>query len=274
METLILQLPGFSAEETFSCGQCFRWRKAADGGYDGFVAAARVWATPVAQGLRLESERPLDPALMGGYFCEDVDYSELFRCFKEDEMLSRAIEYAPGIRVLRQPLFETLLSFIISQNNNIPRISGIIERFCDCFGAPCGDRCAFPQPYALAAADADALRPLRCGFRERYLLDAIRCFCSGEIDGNSLRSLPLAQARAQLMRINGVGPKIADCTLLFGAGRWDAFPQDVWIKRMMSEYYPNGLPDYILPYAGIAQQYLFHYARTSGLFCEKHKQLI
>ncbi|MEA5051383.1 MAG: DNA glycosylase [Oscillospiraceae bacterium] len=261
-DVIELRLPGFSAEDTFFCGQCFRWRRA-DGGYDGVIGANRVFVrvcgdTLTAEGCGEEQLRE--------YFDLGTDYTALQALFCRDETLRRAVSFAPGIRVLRQPLFEALVTFILSQNNNIPRIAGIVERFCGCFGEDAGGRRAFPTPCALSGIAEQDLAPLRCGFRAGYLADAFGYFCRGEIDEQALRRLPLDEARAQLMRIRGVGPKVADCALLFGAGRHDAFPQDVWVRRMMQTFYPRGLPDDILPYAGIAQQYLFHYARSSGFF--------
>ncbi len=199
------------------------------------------------------------------YFSLDLDYGSIKNMLNQDEVLAKAITYASGIRVMRQPLWETVCSFIISQNNNIPRISGIIDRLCTGFGENLGGHYSFPAPQKLLGKNVDDLSELRSGFRAKYILDAAQKFACGDIDENFIKTAPLDEARNSLMTIKGVGPKVADCALLFGAARFDAFPTDVWIKRAMELLFPSGLPDYAIPYAGIAQQYIFHYARTSGI---------
>jgi N-glycosylase/DNA lyase len=208
----------------------------------------------------------LNEAEIQHYFALDVDYKRIKQILRSDSVLSSAIDYASGIRVLRQPFFETLCSFIISQNNNITRITGIIERLCELCGELKDEICLFPTPQALSALTVEDLAPIRSGFRAKYLIDAsVRCQ-NGLISEVFLKNAPLEDARRLLMTIKGVGPKVADCVLLFGCERYEAFPRDVWINRAMAALYPNGLPDFALPYAGIAQQYIFHNARTSGIF--------
>lgn len=260
-----IQVGGLQLAQTLFCGQCFRFEALGDGLYRG-VALDRVLSVRQC-GDTLEfpgTNKGEFERLWRNYFVLDVDYAALQELFCRDAVLARAVEYGCGIRVLRQPLFETLISFIISQNNNIKRISGIISRLCATFGEPLGGGYyKFPAPQRLAAAAESDFAPLRAGFRVRYIIDAARRFAAGEIDENFLRTAPLAQAGAMLETICGVGPKVAACTLLFGAGRFDAFPQDVWIKRAMEQLFPGGLPKYVLPYAGIAQQYIFNYARAT-----------
>ena len=162
-----------------------------------------------------------------------------------------------------QSPWETLCSFIISQNNNIKRIAGIIERLCENFGDELGDGVySFPSAEKLACLSVDDLSVLRSGFRAKYIIDAAKKVSSNEVDFKKVASAELSEARAELMKITGVGPKVADCALLFGFHRLDAFPTDVWIKRALSYLYPNGFPDFADQYKGIAQQYLFHYVRT------------
>ena len=193
------------------------------------------------------------------------DYSHIKQLFSGDPTLAAAIELAGGLRIMRQPLFETVVSFIISQNNNIPRICGIVSRLCENYGERVPGGYAFPTAERLASLTEQDLAPLRSGFRARYILDASRRFALGELDPALIASLPLEEAAHKLMTITGVGPKVAACSLLFGAHRLDAFPIDVWIKRAMAHYYPSGLPEQFLPYAGIAQQYIFVYARTQHI---------
>lgn len=249
------------------CGQCFRWKKLDNGDFSGFIRDYPVVINQTGELLSVECDPSLTLEKILDYFASDVDYGNILSLLRRDETLSRAISYANGIRVLRQPFFETLISFIISQNNNISRITGIIERLCTLCGENNADGSfRFPSPEVLSSLSETDIAPIRSGFRAKYILDAAMKYQSGTIDENLLRTAPLTDAEKHLMTIKGVGLKVADCVLLFGCERYDAFPRDVWINRVMSELYPNGLPDFVLPYAGIAQQFLFHYARTSGIF--------
>ena len=197
------------------------------------------------------------------YFDLDTDYTHIKQLLSQDAILRDAIHYAPGIRILRQDGWEALCGFIISQNNNIKRIKGIVERLCESFGSAIGDGLfSFPSPQTLAAAPVEDLAPLRCGFRAKYLIDAAQKVSSGEVNLSAIPSMPLEEAKEELMKIFGVGPKVADCALLYGFYRLECCPMDVWMKRVFSHLYPKGLPSCTKDYIGIAQQYLFHYART------------
>ena len=181
-------------------------------------------------------------------------------------MLKTACSYADGIRILNQEPWEALCSFIISQNNNIPRIKGIIDKLCTMFGDEIDKNLfSFPTAEKVASLSVEELAPLKSGFRAKYILDAARRVANGDVDLPSLRSLPLDEARNELMKIYGVGNKVADCTLLFGLNRIDAFPKDVWIKRAMEKLFNGSLPECASKYAGIAQQYIFYYARSTKL---------
>ena len=259
-----IKVSDFSLSQTLECGQCFRFSRDYDGCYSG-VALSRFMK------LRQQDERFIIhtdektefPDDYINYFGLDMDYAAIISEFSEDPVMRKITGYTPGIRILRQPLFETLISFIISQNNNIKRISGIVERLCCFFGEELSANIYdFPKPEILASLDPGQLSEIRCGFRDKYIIDAAKKWTSGDIDQETVKYAPLDEARAELMKINGVGPKVADCTLLFGAARFDVFPQDVWIKRAMLELFPDGLPECSKAYAGIAQQYIFHYARN------------
>ncbi len=189
------------------------------------------------------------------YFDFSTDYGEIKRLFSSEETLAKACEFAGGIRLLKQDKWEALCSFIISQNNNIPRIKGIISRLCERYNG-------FPSYSELSGASVDDLAFLRSGFRAKYIVDAVSKLETGKIDLEKIAKLPLEQARAELVKIKGVGAKVAECALLYGMYRTEAFPVDVWIKRVMEKYYPNGFPSEFAQYAGIAQQYLFHYIRN------------
>ena len=192
------------------------------------------------------------------YFDLNTDYSRLKELFSQDPTLKKACAFAGGIRLLRQDSWECLVSFIISQNNNIPRIKGIIDRLCEHYGG------LFPTAQQLAEETPDSLGYLRSGFRAKYICDAAQRVASGKTDLAQIATAPIDEARAALKEIKGVGPKVAECVLLFGMHRTEAFPVDVWIKRVMAEYYPDGFPEFAARDAGIAQQYLFHYIRSGA----------
>ena len=143
---------------------------------------------------------------------------------------------------MRQDPWEALCSFIISQNNNIPRIQGIVQRLCQHFGQRTPDGFLFPTPERMAALTVD-LVPLRSGFRAKYLLSAAQLVSAGQVDLEALRVMPMEEARASLMQIVGVGPKVAECALLYGLHRLEAFPMDVWMKRAMAALFPGYQPE-------------------------------
>ena len=253
----------FDLKQTFMCGQCFRWSETENGGFSGIAMGRSLELFQNDDEITLRGISEEDIPVWKSYFDLDTNYSDYIKRFSADETLKAACAHSPGIRILRQEPFETLISFIISQNNNIPRISGIIGRLCESFGEklPEGGH-AFPTAKKLSGITPDDLAPLRAGFRARYIADAVEKVNSGTVNFSEIASLPLDEAREALKKIVGVGDKVADCVLLFGFHKLDAFPKDVWIKRMMSEYYPNGLPDCVKGAEGIAQQYLFDYVRN------------
>ena len=257
-----VRVADFDLDAIFGCGQCFRWERAPDGSYQGIAFRKHLIVKQQGDMLLCScADKAEFETVWRNYFDLDRDYGGIKSQLASDPVLKKAIGYAPGIRILRQEPWEALCSFIISQNNNIPRIRGIIARLCETFGDPIDGGYSFPAPAVLCRLDEEALAPLRCGFRARYILDAAKKAAKGEVDLGGLCSLPLSDARDALMKITGVGPKVADCTLLFGCGRLECFPADVWIKRVLACFYPGGFPDEYRIFGGIAQQYLFHYAR-------------
>ena len=200
--------------------------------------------------------------LWKGYFDLDRDYNRILASYT-DESLVAACKAYPGIRILKQDEWEAICSFIISANNNIPRIKGIIERFCCEFGEKVGDGYTFPTAQRIAELTVEDLAPIRAGFRAKYIIDASQKIASKEVDIEKVKALPFDQAKAELLKIKGVGEKVAQCALLYGFGRVDAFPIDVWVKRILAELYPDGFPAEYRETQGIAQQYLFHWRRNS-----------
>jgi N-glycosylase/DNA lyase len=259
-----IAVPGsFSLEATLQCGQAFRWIPVAGGAFRGIVEGRVVEASQRGGALFLRGASPADAAFWSSYFSLDVDYGAIEAAFATNPVLRKCLAFSPGIRILRQGFYETLVSCIISQNNNIPRIMGIVDRLCRMFGEPLADGLyAFPPAGAVAAAAEADLAPLRAGYRTKAILDASRRVASGELGEAGLRALPIEEVRARLLTVYGVGPKVAECVGLFGLGRLECFPVDVWIRRAMDKYFPRGLPRRFRPVAGVAQQYLFAYIRA------------
>lgn len=254
----------FDLEATFHCGQAFRFSKKDDnGGFSAVVKNRLIRVTKEKDGICVSGDRVSDDAeYYVDYLDLKLDYGNIKKILSADENLKKAVIFAPGIHILRQDPWEALGSFIFSSNNNITRISGMISRFCELFGEPAsGGGFSFPSPERVALLNKEDLAPLRCGYRDEYILDAAKKVASKEVDLDAIAENDIEFGRNELMKIKGVGPKVAECVLLFGFHKLEAFPIDVHMKRVMAEQYPNGLPDFAMPYAGIAQQYLFHKQR-------------
>ncbi len=271
----------FDPAQTFLCGQAFRWDKDESGVFYGIAgnSVAKVYYYD-EKTIYIESSNP-DLVFWSNYLNFSCDYTTVESELSADPRLLPCIESGRGIRILRQDLWETIVSFIISANNNIPRIKKIIGKLCELFG----ERIdfdgkvfyGFPTPETLAALSLSDLAPIRAGFRDKYILDAAKKVVSGEVVLNEIPKLGNKPAKAQLMKINGVGPKVADCVLLFSLGRHDVFPLDVWTKRIIQDVY--GIDEKAVPlfvceqfgrHAGIAQQYLYnHYAIEGNLLTSK-----
>lgn len=268
---LIKGIENFDLPHTLDCGQAFRWEEKQNGVWYGVAYNKYLELEKLSDGtivLYNTSEADFTD-IWCDYFDLNRDYNEIIDAISTNDILKAAGNFGNGIRVLNQEPWETLCSFIISQNNNIKRIKGIISRLCENFGENMGNYYTFPSPEKLAGKTVDDLAVLRPGFRAKYILDAAQKVTAGEVDLYSLKNLPVDQAREQLMKINGVGPKVADCALLFSLKHIDAFPKDVWIKRAMQVLFDGELPKEALPYAGIVQQYIFFYARETKLNIDK-----
>ena len=261
---LLSEVSCLNLDETLDCGQCFRFERQDDGSYKGIVRATPLHIHQLGENtffLEGTTQEEFE-TIWYDYFDLSLDYEQLKKRYQEDETMRRALRYAPGIRVLRQEPWEALCTFIISQNNNSPRIKGIVARFCEAFGTPLpGGGYAFPTPDSIYGKTPEDLSVLRAGFRAKYLLDAANRVYTGQLVLEDLYTMPIEEARRVLQTVKGVGPKVCDCVLLYGLHRIDAFPVDVWIKRVLERFYPQGIPACIQGTQGIAQQYLFHYIR-------------
>lgn len=254
----------FDLEQTLDCGQAFRWQKDKNGVWHGIVGDKLIKLHKSGKDIVIEGSNKEDfCSLWNNYFDLDRDYRQIIDAVSLNEKIKVAAQYSSGIRILNQDPWETLCSFIISQNNNIPRIKGIIERLCENFGKKIENRYTFPSAKALSDLSVEDLAPIRSGFRAKYIIDAAQKVDSGEIVLNDLKTADFNAAREKLMTIKGVGPKVADCVLLFGLGHIEAFPRDVWIKRAMEKMFDGNLPECAIKYAGIVQQYIFYYIRNN-----------
>lgn len=250
--------------QTLDCGQSFRWSEQPDGSFKGIAYNKSVTVRLSGTDLYIENSSKEDyEQIWKKYFDLELDYAKIKEeISKIHPILKEAAGYASGIRILQQEPYEALCTFIISQNNNIKRIKGIVQRLCESFGEKLGENeYAFPTAERMAELSVEELAPLRAGFRNRYLIDAAQKVAGGEVNLKLCRTADYETARRELMKITGVGVKVADCTLLFGMHRIEAFPLDVWMKRAMATLFPEMKPQDFGEYAGIAQQYIFHYSR-------------
>ena len=261
----VIKAPGFSAALSLDCGQAFRWSADENGLWHGVAfGKALTLAEKDGEVTLFNVDEEEFQSVWKNYFDLDRDYESLKAAYSADESLKKAVDFCGGIHILNQEPWEALCSFIISQNNNIPRIKGIVARLCALLGDRLdGGDYAFPSPERIVEAGVDGLAPIRSGFRAKYIYDAALRVQNGEIDFEKIKALPLADAAEELKKIKGVGDKVAACALLYGLGRADAFPVDVWVRRILEELYPGGLPACAQGTAGIAQQYLFHWRRNN-----------
>ena len=279
-DDLILEdVADFDLFHTFECGQCFRWNYENDG-FSG-IALGEYLHICQLDGKIILKNTGLDTfnRVWRHYFDFDRDYGAIKAELSKDSVLRTAIDFGGGIRILNQDAFECLISFIISASNNIPRIKKIIELLCLNFGEKCEKNghifYKFPTCDALAALKTEDLAVIRAGFRDKYISAAAKAVKSGQLDLAALKKASFDYAKSQLLRLSGVGEKVAACILLFGLGKHEGFPVDVWVKRIMEYCYFEGerTKEEIAEFAkekfgdlgGFAQQYLFYWARENKI---------
>ena len=279
---IIKNILDFNPQHIFECGQCFRWRLEEDGSY-----------TTIAYGKLLNVKKTDNDIILSNtnyeeftdiwvkYFDLDKDYWAIKKELSKDPILKEAIKFGQGIRILNQEPYETLISFIISANNQIPRIKKAVEIISTDLGEYAGswngrDYFSFPDPMKLANLDAQYIKEkYRVGFRAERIKETSRRICQGEFDLDSINNLSREEGKNLLTTLPGVGPKVSDCVLLFAFDKEEAFPVDVWVKRVMEYFYLKedtspkeiGLSGARVfgKLAGYAQQYLFYYARELGI---------
>jgi len=275
----------FELRDIFECGQCFRWNKQEDGSYTG-----------VFKNNVLNVKKNKDEIIFEG-ICENEiqqtveNYFDLNRNYEKikeqlskiDQNMKKSIEYGNGIRILNQDLWETIISFIISANNNIPRIKGIIERLSEKYGDEIkykGNKYyTFPTPEQLKNVTVEEYRKLGLGFRDIRLYETTKMILNKQVDIENMKNNPnTIEVREELLKLSGVGPKVADCILLFSdLKRFEVFPIDVWVRRVMNDLYIKNEDETKVDkkqiekianekfgdLAGLAQQYLFYWRREA-----------
>ena len=283
---IIKNIDSFELKDIFDCGQCFRWNIEEDGSYTG------VFGNNVLNVKKDNKDVTFEGICDGDirekveyYFDLNRDYQEIKeKLSKIDNNMKTSIEYGKGIRILNQDLWETIISFIISANNNIPRIKGIIERLSKKYGNEIefnGKKYyTFPSPEELKDVSVEEYRSLGLGFRDIRLYETTKMILDGKVDLNKVRNNQnTMEVRENLLTLSGVGPKVADCILLFSdLKRFEVFPIDVWVRRVMNDLYIKQedekkvskkqieklANDKFGDLAGIAQQYLFYWRREEG----------
>ncbi|OPZ94271.1 MAG: DNA-3-methyladenine glycosylase [Firmicutes bacterium ADurb.Bin419] len=270
----------FDPVHTFECGQCFRWVRQVDGSYTG-VARGRVLNVSVENGMLILKNTDIDDFKNIWFYYFDLgrDYSKIKEAVMKDDIMKEAVAFGWGIRLLKQDIWETLISFIISANNRIPRIMKTVGVISKLYGETLEmdgkHYYSFPGIKKLAQSSVEDLEVCKGGFRCKYILNSSRMIEEDEINLEKIHLMDTESARKELMRFSGVGPKVADCTLLYSGTKYDVFPTDVWVKRVMEELYfkrEAGLKeiqrfaaDYFGDLAGFAQQYLFYFARENKI---------
>jgi len=279
---LLEDVQHFDAKHVFECGQCFRWKREEDGSYTG-VAYGKV--------LNVKSDYDKGTVILNNtnrkdfseiwynYFDLGRDYGEIKEILSEDEILKGAIEFGRGIRILNQESWELVISFIISANNNIPRISRSIDILSQMFGRPISYKgmtyYSFPDVEALGSAELAQIDQCKAGFRCKYIYKSARMINNKELDLRATAKQDTKVAKKELMRLAGVGPKVADCIMLFSMQKHDAYPIDVWVKRVTEYFYLHKdvsmkqiqefAQEKFDGLAGFAQQYLFYFAREKKI---------
>lgn len=278
-QLVIRNIKDFELKHTFECGQGFRWIRQLDNSYTGVVRGHVFNVSKEEDSIVVKSDMMNPEEIILDYLDLRTDYSTFKEELSKDRVMSKAIDYGYGIRILKQEHWECLASFIISANNRIPMIMRSVENIARDFGKPIefngSTYFSFPPPEAIVDVNEYRLTLCGVGFRCKYIKHAARMVASGEVDLNAVVNMDSVSAREELMKIPGVGPKIADCVLLYSYGKSDVFPTDVWIKRVVEVLYfgreakLSEIQEFARrkfgSLAGIAQQYLFYYARENKI---------
>ncbi|MGH4138307.1 DNA-3-methyladenine glycosylase family protein [Clostridium sp.] len=280
---IIKGVENFELDHIFECGQCFRWNKESNGNYIGVAYGKVIEVEKDDKEVKIfninEEEFNL---LWCDYFDLRRDYSAIKEEFMKDPLLKKSVDFGYGIRLLQQEPFELTMSFIISSNNRIPMIKRAINNLSKKWGKEIEYKgetyYTFPTVSDLEGASLEDIQSCGLGFRSKYVKDTVHRVYTGEVNLESIKSEEDDICHEELKKLNGIGPKVSDCIMLFSMQKYSAFPVDVWVKRAMQFFYLA--PDVSLPKirtfardkfentAGFAQQYLFYYARENNIKIE------
>ncbi|WP_238483756.1 DNA-3-methyladenine glycosylase family protein [Anaerosporobacter faecicola] len=278
-KTIIEDIKDFDLKQSLECGQCFRYEELGEEEYLLVAKGKMVHVKQKDTTLQFSCVREEVEKIWIPYFDLDRDYGAIKQWLMEkDEKIGEAIKEKSGVRILNQDFFEMLITFIISQNKQIPHIMQIVERISQRYGEYIGEwnnkaYYSFPTPQQLSKASEADFLDMKAGFRAKYLVDACQKVLNGEIKEERLRSISYQEALEEIQVIKGVGEKVGNCVLLFGLGRREAFPIDVWMIRILDRLYfskkgkkeqmQQFAKEHFGEYGGYAQQYLFYFARDN-----------
>lgn len=284
-EYILEKQESFEPKHICECGQCFRWNLEENGSYTGVIKKAVINVKKQNQKIIFKGMCEGDlKQIVTDYFDLDNNYHKIKENLaKIDVFMRTSVQFGEGIRILHQDLWECIISFIISANNNIPRIKKIIEKISKAYGTKIEfegkDYYTFPTPIQLSKASVQDLRNLGLGFRDKYVYHTTKMVLEKQVDLEQIKCLDDSKIiRKELLKLDGIGPKVADCIMLFSLKRWDVFPIDVWVRRVMNELYIHQereekisrkvleelAEEKFLKMAGIAQQYLFYWKRETA----------
>ncbi|EOD00172.1 DNA-3-methyladenine glycosylase family protein [Caldisalinibacter kiritimatiensis] len=283
---IIKDIYDFEPKHVFECGQCFRWNEESDGSYTGVAYDRVINVKKDSNDIILSNTNIKDiEKIWKNYFDLNRDYGKIKSKLSNDKVLKEAMDFGHGIRILKQDVWETVISFIISANNRIPMIKKAIETLSEKYGEFIEEyrgkkHYSFPKPDVLSKLSIDEIEDCGVGYRAKYIATTAAIVANRQMDIYRIKNLSTDSARKELMLLSGVGPKVAHCIMLFSMDKHDSFPVDVWVKRVMEHFYfkkdtkIKDIQEYAEnkfgEYSGFAQQYLFYYARENGIGRKKY----
>ena len=282
---ILINQESFNLEHIFECGQCFRWNLNEDGSYTGVIKNGVINVKQIDNKIIFQGMCEGDLKLIvDDYFDLNNNYDKIKEKLAQiDDFMKISTQFGDGIRILHQDFWECIISFIISANNNIPRIKKIIERISKEYGNRIEfegkDYYTFPTPEQLSQATVEDLRKLGLGFRDKRVFNTTKMIFKNDFDLKEIEKIDNSEIiEESLLKLDGVGPKVANCIMLFSLKRFDVFPVDVWVRRVMNELYIHNqneekvskkllkklAEEKFLGFQGIAQQYLFYWKRETS----------
>lgn len=283
MKEIRIETKCFNLKYTLECGQCFRWKQQEDGYYIGIIKDRVIKIKQEGNTLYVLSDKEENLIeVISTYLGLDDDYEEIEkRIVLVDENVRKAVSNTTGLRFLKQDFFETIISYIISANNNIPRISKSVNEISRRWGEKIefedNEYYAFPRPEQLAEVSIEEFRDCGVGFRDKYIYETVQGILSGNVDLDEMFEMETSDLKKTLLSLKGIGPKVADCILLFSCSRKEVFPIDTWVEKVMKKLYFENREDvskkeiqeyadtFFKQDAGIIQQHLFYNEREGWI---------